>query len=217
MDFDCISNIIIYCDYLTTLSILRTCKWLNIKEEKLWKLKYGRDYNDEFYFDFWSFRDNYIAKIIQYFVLGIYFDSFAGDNGYVSEYIYEYHPILLNILNMSKHACGGSCSNFIMLKFEISERFILVGDYGGNEATILGQYETKEDAIEHIEDHQCYFHHAALDYDKYHYQNFAYAIIDLKLTKPYFLRVKSSEIYSNSSTNIATFYYGQTNSPIDFS
>jgi hypothetical protein len=155
----------------------------------LWKLKYKNDFSKDIYFNFWTLKENYIAKTIKYFAFGICFDKC---HGFVNQYLYEYHPVILNILNTFEKAIN-------IVKFNINKQFILIKNNSNNSFRIIGQYENEKQAMDDLK------------FDRENglgvyvgYLSYNYVIIDLKYSKPYFLKIKTK--VDERASNIGNFY-----------
>src|SRR5208283_5096290 len=93
LTLDCVYNIAIHANYKLTLKFIQTCTYFASNPD-IWKRKCQIQYPSKPYFDFWLGKENYLVCQHKRFVIGINF----GTYGEVTNCLYEYEPMLTDIL-----------------------------------------------------------------------------------------------------------------------
>ena len=194
LPLDCIYHIVIHANYKLTLKFIQTCTYF-AEDPDIWKRKCQIQYPLKPYFDFWLGKENYLVCQHKRFAIGINFDS----PGEVSNCLYEYSPMLTNILSESIANRMDSDLLGHFIDFEVKCRYVIVRLDCDYESSVVGQYTTRKKTKKAIMIDQL-----SLEATTYN-DEFSYVIIDLKKTAPYFWSVKN---FRHASKNPGTFYRG---------
>ena len=171
---DCVLNIALHSNYKLALKFIQTCKYFSTN---LWKLKCKYHFPQKPYFDFWTGRENYLVQIRKFFTLVYYF---TPEDTFVDKSIYEYDRMLPHIVNIFIDEEYGSLIK-IFIKFTIQAQFVVIRDYNSRDVSLVGQFSTKEEALEFIMSDKLKY----CDSDPF----FAYTIVDLQYIVPYFMKL----------------------------
>jgi hypothetical protein len=96
-------------------------------------------------FDFWTKEENDLIKQKGQFTLAVNF----GEDECVDSYIYEYDPILDQILSLSINLIhyGMGCLLHELLVFNIEKQYIFIKKDSDCKTLILGHYDTIKDVM----------------------------------------------------------------------
>lgn len=220
---DCIANIMVHTDYFSTLALLNTAKIFNIQH--LWEQKCSKQYPDKPYFKSWLGKENYLVQSKKFFCIAIMFE------GNVKRNLYEYDKMMFTILHLNddfldyQHDRDG----YELIKTQIYHPFILIKKFMGR-CNVFGHYKTYEEAltslkkdcnsldsyeskeVEHCKKitfkNNCNSSNSNNSDSDDHFDIHKYAIIDVELLIPFFLKLGFFRIYK--------FKFGFRNSPVTF-
>ena len=192
INFDCIQQIIIHSSYKLTLAFLQTCTHF-ASHQNIWKLKCQIQYPSKPYFDFWLGKENYLVNQRDKFTLAVNFSDYKD----VSGYLYEYHPMIADILNLSSelmaHGRGYEMHNLINIS--IQAQYVVIKQDNNFDVKLIGHYTDNQTAMEHIIQDKL-----LMDDDIS-----TWVIIDLAKIVPYFWS-KISKFRSGGVLNPGKFY-----------
>lgn len=138
---DIIFEIALRTDYQTTLILLDL--YPKIKRDDFWNLKWQNMYPDKKYFEFWDRKTNYL---IQYHKN---FDFFVGMGIYQRTIYLSDTKIEHKKYEDVAHECHYG-KYFVAIPF-LEDQFILVRDDSDNIVSVIGQFPTKELAVQYME------------------------------------------------------------------
>lgn len=184
-------------------------------EQEKSKILYQTQYPNSHYFDFWTVDENYLVNDLvqknKSFALAVNFN-----NNIVEKYVYEYDPMLNEMLQLSNNYTSGEMKYFThcLVKFDINKQYVVIVQDLNYNAFVLGQYDSSIIAADEIRnDAYLRFQHR-LNNEKFHndmphyaFYNevshdlshdlsrdlshddfyYKYVIVNLETTRPYFL------------------------------
>ena len=192
LNLDCIQHIIIHSDYDTTINFIQTCTHF-ASDSNIWKLKCQICYPSKPYFDFWLGRENYLVNQRDKFTLAINFSEYQC----VSKYLYEYHPMIDDILNLSSGLIAYYSGYDIhkLINISVQAQYVVIKQDDNFDVKLIGHYTDNQTAIEHIIQDKL-----LIDADLS-----MWVIIDLAKIVPYFWS-KISKFRSGGVLNPGKFY-----------
>jgi hypothetical protein len=207
---DALLSIAIRSDYPTISSFICTCKYFS-QCLNIWQLACESQFQDKSYFDFWTPKENYLVHARGIFALTVNFSTEE-----VSNYIYEYDPMLLEMFETTNAIIneGQGYTTPTLLKFSIESQFIIVMRDFVYDISIVGQSASYESAKSIIQKDQLRLIRTE-DNDLPDDMDFEYIIINLEDTIPRFWKIKVLKP-SRCFSEAGDFYGGTSNKPIQF-
>lgn len=146
--------------------------------EDSWKSKFIEHFPNCQYFDSWTAEENYCVRLKKSFAVAInMYDEI------VEKFIYEYDPMLNDILNLSNKYIhdDADCCIHVLIPFDIDKQFILIKEDLDCKVFLIRQYDTENEAIcviknDHLSPNKC----SHEEYDP------NYVLVNIQNTKPYF-------------------------------
>lgn len=218
---ECISIIMAFVNYKTTLILLRTSKIFYTKN--IWKQKCEYQYPKKKYFDFWTEKVNFLVQSKEYFSFAINF------LGYVEPYIYESNTMIKDMLRLVEEDIDYKAGKgiYTIIDFKVENQFLLVRNYCDKydheenyHPAVISQHDNYEEALAMIKKDQIITqqHILKLEYFNfdggYYDYKFTYVIINLKDTIPFFVKLGKSKHHEVQEEryyikpNIGNFYRG---------
>ena len=175
--FDIVVHTFVVAKYKLALKIAQTCKYF--RNHDAWKLKCNLEFPRRGYFEFWTPVENYfVCRSRSKFALAVNFEG-----GHVEPCIYEYHPMLTNVLDLSADTMAdfGRCTHYFV-KLNIKKRFVVIQSPNVDDPIIRGQFSTLKSARKRTKIKMIH-EEGSDDYCS----TINYVIVDLKYVVPWFL------------------------------
>jgi hypothetical protein len=156
-------------------------------------------------FDFWTPEENDLVQIRKKFALAIVF----GDDQTVETSLYEYDPMLKEILDLSIDMIN-SADGYLpydLIEFNVEKQYIVIRRNLKYTVEYVGQYTTNEEAINIIKTDQ-------LNLNAKHSTEYEYAVVNLEHTTPHFFG--KGKLVKRNHTRPGLFYSGTTSDRIEF-
>lgn len=172
---DNIVEIALNANFKTTINMIKSFKFLDVWKMKIKKLNAK-------YFEFWSGCQNYLIHCKK-MCLNVNF----GNNFLVDHYLYEYSPMLQNILNTvddNISFANGYCNNIIIPIEHLNQFIVLYENDIDYNITILGNYTTENEALSAINDKR----ELLSSYEHEGGSYFRGVIINLEYMIPFFIK-----------------------------
>lgn len=156
-------------------------------------------------FDFWTPEENDLVQTRKKFALAIIF----GDDQTVETSLYEYDPMLKEILDLSIDMInsGAGYLPYDLISFNVEKQYIVIRRNLNYSVEYVGQYITNTEAINMIKIDQ-------LNLNAKHSTEYEYVIVNLEHTTPYFLG--KGKLVKRNHTRPGLFYSGTTSERIEF-
>jgi hypothetical protein len=186
---DNIFEIALNANFKTTINMIKAFKFL----DGVWKMKINIDAK---YFEFWSGCQNYLIHCKK-MCLNVNF----GNHSFVDHYLYEYNPMLQNILNTGNE----NDLNTIITINNLKQFIVLYENDIDYIITILGKYNTKNDALNAIDDKRELLSPYEHEVGSY----FRAVIINLEYMIPFFIKYIPAELGLTVAHRVKnyTFYH----------
>lgn len=190
--FEIVTHIFCVAKYKRALQFLRTCKYFS--QDEAWALKCKVQFPRNHHFGVWTHREYYMALNSRpTFAVAVNFSDLKE----VSNYIYEYHPVLEHIVGLSDEIIhtgeGYGAWDFVKFEKYPKKRFMVVKKAwtGGRcqnfkecssikSAKKYVEKDKKTDDGEYVIDSRSTEDSSSTEYSQY-------VIVDLKNTAPWFL------------------------------
>jgi len=199
-NLDILLNIAIRTNYYAINSLICICKYYSAYPN-IWELACQTKFPNKLYFDFWTGKENYLVHEREIFSLMINFHSRD-----VSNYMYEYDPVLHEILDLGYCSMPNMDHRFShLLEFSIESQFIIVVKDSNSDTLRYKYHHTYQEAYHDIYKIKLRFFPKP---DEIEFETAEIVIINLADCKPYFWKI-TKDIQRENCTYHPIFYRRQ--------
>ena len=182
MNADTLYQVFLQSDIDTAINIHKA--YPKLIKQAAWKDKFYQDFKDTSYFETWTWKENYLAKI-QPQIMFLY--KFVDNSITVNSYIYNNDQMIIDLVNVISEDAQVQSDyvrtySSVIFDLDLTKRYLAISP-----DELLLYTNSFDEAVNAINGED--------DYS-------VYAIIDLKTTVPYFLKYGIFKRYTNVAVHV---------------